>query len=373
MIIGMDASRLAVAARTGTEQYTWELLAALGAIDRTNQYRLYCNQRPRTLPPLPSRFALEALPFPRAWTHARLSLEMCARPPDVLFVPAHALPMIPAPRSVVTIHDLGFEHHPEAHTLAQRIYHPLFTRLSARRATRIIAISEATKRDLIRFYGTPADKIAVIYHGVHPRFRPVADSADRQAIQGRYGITQPYFLFVSTVQPRKNVARLIEAFARAHDELPPSQQPELVLAGKRGWLTEAIERRAAELNVADAVRFVGYVSDADLPALLSGAMAYVVPSLFEGFGMTVLEAQACGTPVLASNVSSLPEVVGDAGLLVDPLDVAAIAEALVRLASDADLRDRLRQRGLEHVKGWTWERSARETLAVLTAAAAQGK
>lgn len=368
MLIGIDVSRLAVANRTGTEQYTWELLRMLAQLDRRNAYRLYCNQQPDHLPPLAPNFALRSIPFPRLWTHARLSLEMASEPPDVLFVPAHQLPLVNAPRSVVTIHDLGFEHHPAAHTLAQRVYHRLFTRLSASRATHIIAISEATRRDLQQIYRVPAGKISVIYHGVDPRFQPLEDRTVVDQVMQGYGIEPPYLLFVSTIQPRKNVARLIEAFARART-VTGDRQLKLVLAGKRGWLTEQIERRANELGIADAVRFVGYVPHGDLPALLNGALGYVVPSLFEGFGMTVLEAQACGTPVLASNVSALPEVVGDAGLLVDPYDVAAIANGIVQLVMDRELRVRLRERGLEHAKHRTWETTARQTLAVLEQAA----
>lgn len=364
MHIGVDASRLAVAARTGTEHYTWEVLRALGAIDKRNTYTLYCNQLPASLPPLPPSFVLRPMPLPRAWSHGRLSLEMAQHPPDVLFVPAHALPLVPAPRSVVTIHDLGFLHYPEAHTRIQRLYYRIFTRLSARRATHIIAISEATRRDLQRFYGIADHNISVVYHGVDPRFKPLSLHEITPIIE-RYKIAGPYMLFVSTVHPRKNVARLIEAFALARKTLGTQHPLRLVLAGKRGWLTEQIERRAVELGIEDFVQFTGYVADTDLPALLSGAQAYVVPSLYEGFGMTVLEAQASGTPVLASNTSSLPEVVGDAGLLVDPHDVAAIAAGIVQLATDEQFRAALRERGLQHVAGWTWERTARQTLDVL--------
>jgi glycosyltransferase involved in cell wall biosynthesis len=364
MLIGVDASRLGVDARTGTEQYSWELLHALGTVDRRNQYLLYCNRVPRSLPPLPPSFTLRPMPLRRAWSHGRLSLEMALHPPDLLFVPAHALPLLPSRRSVITIHDLGFLHHPEAHTRAQNLYYRLFTRLSARRATHIIAISEATKRDLQHFYNTSAAKITVIYHGVDRRFRPISDQTILEDTQRRYGIAAPYLLFVSTVQPRKNVSRLIEAFAQAR-AIVGKRMPSLVLAGKRGWLTEQIERRASELGVEQQVRFIGYVPDSDLPALHSAAMAYVAPSLYEGFGMTVLEAQACGTPVLASNVSSLPEVVGDAGLLVDPYDVGAIRDALLRLVEDDRLRAELRERGLRHAASWTWERTARQTLLVL--------
>ncbi len=361
--IGIDASRLAVAERTGTEHYTWEVLYALGQLDCYNHYLLYCNQMPAALPPLPTNFTLQPMPLRRAWTHGRLSLEMLRCPPDVLFVPAHALPLVLAPRSVITIHDLGFLHQPETHTRGQRLYHHLFTRLSARRATHIIAISEATKCDLQRYYGIPDGKISVIYLGVHPRFKPVADQAVLHQVMQRYGILPPYLLFVSTIQPRKNIVRLIEAFARARATI--NDRVILVLAGKRGWLVDQIERHAAELGIANAVRFTGYVADQDLPALLSGALAYIMPSLYEGFGMTVLEAQACGTPVLASNVSSLPEVTGDAALLVDPYNVDSIADGIVRLVQDEALRADLRKRGLQHVAGWTWERTARQTLAVL--------
>jgi glycosyltransferase involved in cell wall biosynthesis len=367
MFIGLDISRLAVVARTGTEHYTWELLRALAHLDRRNRYRLYYNQAPAHLPSLPDNFTLRSIPLPRLWTHARLSWEMATQPPDVLFVPAHALPLGNAPRSVVTIHDLGFVRHPEAHTFAQRMYHRVFTRLSARRATRVIAISQTTKRDLQDVYRISPDKIDVVYHGVDPRFKPIEDRSVVEEVLRRYDLAPPYLLFVSTIQPRKNVGRLIEAFARARRVLG-DRRLKLVLAGKRGWLTEQIERRAGDLGISDAVRFLGYVADEDLPALLNAASAYVIPSLYEGFGMTVLEAQACGTPVLASNVSALPEVVGDAGLLVDPYNVAVIANGIVQLASDAVLRDRLRERGLRHAAGWTWKRTAHETLAVLETA-----
>jgi glycosyltransferase involved in cell wall biosynthesis len=367
MLIGLDISRLAVAQRTGTEHYTRALLGALMVGDERNRYRLYCNQPPADLPALPPNFTLRPIPLARAWTHARLSLEMLHAPPNVLFVPAHALPLALPRRSVVTIHDLGFVHYPHAHTAGQRLYHRVFTPLSVHRATHIIAISQATKRDLQQIYRVPTHKITVVHHGVDDRFQPLELATIPPVLQ-RYGIRQPYLLFVSTVQPRKNVARLIEAFARARRMLDRPNLT-LVLAGKRGWLTDAIERRAVELGIGNAIRFVGYVPDYDLPALLNGALAYVAPSLYEGFGMTVLEAQRCGTPVLASNVSSLPEVVGEAGLLVDPHDVAGIANDIVRLVEDAQLRTSLRERGLRHAASWTWERTAQQTVAVLEAAA----
>jgi glycosyltransferase involved in cell wall biosynthesis len=215
-----------------------------------------------------------------------------------------------------------------------------------------------------------------VYHGLSPQVRPVEDTHAIAAAQARYGITsgEPahpprYFLYIGTVQPRKNLVRLIDGFAQAvkgcAGSSPLPRDLLLVIAGKRGWLTETIEQRAASAGIAERVRFTGYVDDADLPALLSGSHAFVFPSLYEGFGMPVLEAMACGAPVLTSTTSSLPEVAGDAALLVDPHDTQAIASALARLADDATLCDELRRRGRERAAHFTWERCAEETFRVL--------
>ncbi len=366
MHIGIDASRLAVTARTGTERYSYDLIAALARLDRVRRYTLYCNGLPPILPLLGPNMALRSIPCPRLWTHARLSLEMRWHPPDVLFVPAHVLPLVHPPRSVVTIHDLGYLAFPAAHTAARRLELRLTTRWSARAAWRVIAISQATCRDLIRHCGVVPEKISVVYHGVTSQFQPVTCGSTIRTILTRYGIRAPYFLYVGTIQPRKNLLRLIEAFAQCcRDWLGYTQCPQLVIAGKPGWLTSEIERRVAELDLTTLVRFPGYVADADLPALLSAALAFVFPSLYEGFGMPVLEAMACGTPVLTSTTSSLPEVAGDAALLVDPLNTAALAAALARLVTDAALRDELRRRGLARAAAFRWERCAAETLRVL--------
>ena len=364
MRIGIDISRLAAAQRTGTEQYTAELVAALARSAGRHHWTLYANRRPPSLPPLPPNWTLRSIPFPRLWTHLRLSAEMLHAAPDLLFVPAHVLPLVHPRRTVVTIHDLGYMHHPQAHPPWPRLYLRLSTRWNVRRATHLIADSEATKRDLMRFEGVAADKITVVYLGISPRFRPVTDPLTLRMIAQRHGIRAPYVLFIGTIQPRKNLVRLIDAFAEA--ALPDTR---LVIVGKRGWGTAEIEARAAERGIADRVQFTGYVADADVPALISGARALALPSLYEGFGLPAAEALVCGTPVVAANVASLPEVVGDAGLLVDPLDTAAIAHALHRIATDDVLHAELRERGLARAAAWTWERCAAETLAVLERAA----
>lgn len=364
--VGIDISRIAVASRTGTEHYTYELLAAIARLDRATAYTLYCNRPPVDLPPYGANVTLRQIPLPRLWTHARLSVEVLRHPPDVLFIPAHVLPLgapfVRGMRTVVTIHDLGYLRYPETHTTAHRLYLRLSTVWSARAASHLIAVSRATRDDLVRLARVPPAKVTVVHHGLAERFqRSTANPARVQAIVGE---DRPYFLYVGTIQPRKNLARLIEAFAQFRaDGLQPA--PFLVIAGKRGWLSDGIAERAAELGVADCVRFVGYVADEDLPALYRGALAFVFPSLYEGFGMPVLEAMACGAPVLTSTTSSLPEVAGNAALLVDPLDTRAIASGLARLARDAALRESLRIQGCRWVAHFTWDRCAEETLRVL--------
>lgn len=366
MHIGIDASRVALATRTGTERYSWELLAALARLPALHRYTLYTNGLPAVLPPLAPTMRLRSIPLRRGWTHLRLAAELWQHPPDALLIPAHVVPLLRPPRytrTVVTLHDLGYLAFPQAHTRRRRMELHATTWWSAHAADHIIAISHATRNDLIRHYRVPADKISVVHHGVSPDFQQ-ADAAAIAAVRARLGIDQPtYLLYVGTIQPRKNLARLIDAFAPVAARHPALR---LVLAGKRGWLTAQIEQRAAQHGMAGQVLFPGFVADADLPALLSGALAFVFPSLYEGFGMPVLEAMACATPVLTSTTTALPEVAGDAALLVDPTDTAALTTALLRLVADADLREQLRQRGLQRVRRFSWDTCAAATLRVVS-------
>jgi glycosyltransferase involved in cell wall biosynthesis len=371
--IAIDASRLSATERTGTERYSYELLAALARADRFRPYTLYSNGMPAALPPLGPNFSLCSLPLPRLWTHARLGPALLRDRPALLFVPAHVVPLLHPP-SVVTIHDLGYLAFPAAHTARRRLELHLTTRWSLHAARHVIAISQATRADLVRHYGADPARVSVVYHGLSPAFRPIEDGACQAAARARHGLSRPYFLYVGTIQPRKNLTRLIEAFARALPRLVQAgATPLLALAGREGWLSAAITRRAHELGVADHVRFLGYLPDSDLPALLSGALAFVFPSLYEGFGMPVLEAMACGAPVLTSTSSALPEVAGEAALLVDPADTDAIAAGLAHLAAEPALRAALRTRGLVRAAEFTWDRCARATLEVLwNAARAEG-
>ena len=362
MLIGIDASRSVAEKRTGTENYSLNLIRHLLASGGEHRYRLYFNRPPSRELRITS-YELRIMPFPRLWTHLRLSWEIARRPPDLLFVPAHILPIVHPRRSVVTIHDLGYLYYPQAHRLLDRLYLDLSTRYNAHAAAHLIADSSATKRDLIERYGSKPDKISVVYPGYdETTFRPVRDEEAIEIIKARYGITDDYILFVGTLQPRKNLTRLIEAFSNLQSQISNLQ---LVIAGKKGWLYEDIFRQVEELGLEGKVVFTDYVPEGDLPALLSGARLFVFPSLYEGFGLPVLEAMACGTPVVCSNTSSLPEVAGNAALLVDPLDVEELAAAMERVLGDEELRAGLIERGFEQTRRFSWEKCARETLSVL--------
>lgn len=363
MNIGIDASRAARGLRTGTENYSLHVIRALLGLDSPHQFALYFNQPPEPgLFPGAPRVRQRAIPFPRLWTHARLAAEMIMQPPDALFVPSHVLPLAHPP-AVATIHDLGYRYFPEAHTRRARLYLEWGTRHNARASRLIIADSRATRDDLMKFYAVPDSKIRVAYPGLRPDLAPVRDPGVVKAALNRYGLREPYAIYVGTLQPRKNLARLIEAFARVPEPFS------LVLAGKKGWLYSEILRRAEGLGIGHRVVFTGYVPDEDLPALLSGASLFAFPSLYEGFGLPVLEAMACGVPVVCSNTSSLPEVVGDAALLVPPTDTDALAAAIARILTDQDLRRALIARGLKRAGEFTWRRCAEGILNALEEAA----
>lgn len=361
-VIGIDASRAFGRQRTGTEQYSFQLLEALGALRPEEDFHLYLNARVPPAIALPENFRFRPMPWPRAWTHLRLSAEMASHPPDVLFVPAHVVPLN-HPATVVTIHDTGYRAFPEAHRWSSRLALEWTTRWSLVTARRVITPSRHAASTIASLYGTPGDKLVVVPHGYHPRFRVLEPAAIREGLE-RLGLCQPYLLFVGTLQPRKNLRRVLEAFARAVAGGIPHR---LVLAGQRGWLAspllQLLEREAP--GVRARVRLTGYVDDADLPLLYNGADALIFPSLYEGFGMPALEAMACGTPVLTSNTSSLPEVVDDAALLVDPLDTAAIAAGIIAIGGDAGCRAILRERGLRRAAVYSWTGAASATLDIL--------
>lgn len=380
MLIGVDASRVTRAQRTGTEAYSVHLIRALIETGGEHQFRLFT---PAPLSPdviqrlglgtpmrgqANSSYEVRVIPFPRLWTHVRLAWEVSHYPPDVLFVPAHVLPLVCPVPAVVTVHDLGYLHYPETHHRFDRWYLDWTTRRHAHLAACVVADSEATRADLIRHYQADPDRIVTIYPGREASLTRVDDPQAVAAVMARYGIKGDYLLYLGTLQPRKNLIRLVEAFARLQ---PLKFDLRLVFAGKKGWLYDDLFARVESLDLKDRVVFAGYIDDDDKAPLLSGALALVYPSLYEGFGLPVLEAMACGVPVLTSNVSSLPEVAGSAALLVDPLDVNAIADAVSRLINDVDLRNTLVERGYAQIAKFSWAKTAHEVLQVLESVASK--
>ncbi len=374
MLIGIDASRATVSERTGTENYTLYLTRALVAHGQQHRFRLYFSAAPAEgLLPRGARVEWRVMPFARLWTHLRLAWELLRHPPDVLFVPAHVLPLLHPARCVVTVHDLGYRHYPQAHTRWSRWYLEWSTRRNARVAQRVIADSQATRADLIEHYQTPADKIVVAYPAGGEGMAPVRDEALLAAVRARYDTGTRYFVYVGTLQPRKNVSALLRAYAILWRDGVLDDDVRLVLAGKPGWLYDEITATIHALQLQERVVLTGYVAHQDLPALLSGALAYVLPSWYEGFGLPVLEAMACGTPVICSNVSSLPEVAGDAALLFAPDDAGALAAAMARIYREPALREELAARGLERARAFTWERCAQQVLTALEAVGEPGR
>ncbi|MBN1246169.1 MAG: glycosyltransferase family 4 protein [Anaerolineae bacterium] len=366
-IVGIDASRAVSAAPTGTEAYATHLIRRIVAeLDVAHAIRLYFREAP---PAFLSdgtsnwrRVENRIISFPRLWTHVRLSWEMLLRPPDLLFVPSHVLPLLRPRRTLVTVHDLGYLAFPEAHPAGQRRYLDWSTRWNVHAATHVLADSVATRDAIVEAYGVASAKITVVYPGYDADLAPVRDGGILQRVRARYGIRGDYILFIGRIQPRKNLRRLIEAFAQIAGDHPGLT---LILAGPQGWFTEPIEARVRALGLTERISFPGYVATEDKAALISGARLFAYPSLHEGFGFPALEAQACGTPLLTSTTSSLPEVTGDGGVLVDPEQVDAIAGGLQRLLTDAELRERLIARGFENLRRFSWTKAARQVCDII--------
>lgn len=355
--IAVDASRASVEAITGTERYSREIIRAMIAISPRPALTLYHRTR-WDIHLNGEGVTHRVISIPRLWTHAGLSAAIARQRPCALFVPSHVIPLIHPRATVVTVHDLGYRVEPDSHPRSQRLMLDATTRWNVRVARRVIAISGQTRDDLINHYGVSPDKVRVIHSGVDLTRFSTAPTDDLGTLLERQ-IRPPYLLFLSTVHPRKNVIRLIEAFESLdRDDL------QLVIAGKSGWLSDPIEARIRSSPAAPRILRLNHLPDDVIPALYNRAEAFVLPSLYEGFGMGVLEAMASGCPVVTSNRSSLPEVAGDAAVLVDPYDVRSIRDG-IRAAVDRDHRPYFVQAGQAHASGFTWQRAANQTLAAI--------
>lgn len=367
----------AVHHHAGIGRYADELVRALVGIDAADEFEVLYNLMgpgERLEAPL-DRLPAHNVGLPaKPWRMSVLLAEMAHVPMDrwlprcdIFHATDHLLPNLRTPGSVFTIHDLIFLHFPQYHLPLNRWYLSLMLPRFLRRADRLIAVSENTKRDVVKLMNIPPEKITVIYEGVNPAFKPLGDPGAGARVREKYKLPDQFLLYFATLEPRKNLATLLDAY---HTLLGSGRtMPALVVAGRKGWLYQPIFERVRELGLAERVHFTDWIDEQDAPVLMNAASTFIYPSLYEGFGLPPLEAMACGTPVICSNASSLPEVVGDGGLLFEPKDAGALATAITRVLGDEGLRAQLRERGIAQASKFTWERAARETLSVYRAVA----
>jgi glycosyltransferase involved in cell wall biosynthesis len=359
MRVGLNAALMSSRGgyrQTGVSRYIRELLTALGPELEPGESVIPLGAGHPAISERP--------PLRIAWEQTVLPVEARLRRLDLLHGPLHVAPFISLTPAVITVHDLAFLKYPDRVPRSRRLYLTPGTRRSALRARKVIAISTSTANDLMAWLELPASMIEVI---------PLAPTASIQHITGpaldtfrqNADITRPYLLTVGTLEPRKNLSTLLRAFAALAPEIPH----DLVLVGPEGWLNEGLGETVRALGLADRVRLTGFVSDEDLSGWYSAADCFVFPSVYEGFGLPPLEAMRCGAPVVTTNVSSLPDVVGDAAITVDPFDAEALAAAMRRVISDQALAEELCARGIARAAEFSWARTARETLAVYREAA----
>lgn len=356
--------------RAGIGRYTRSLVQALGQIDLTNQYALYVPRDAQNLDDaraLPGNFRVARAPVSERyivgiWQRARIPLpvELFTGAVTVFYSPDFVLPPTRARKKILTVHDLSFKRMPETAVPNLKWYLDGAVPRAVERADIILADSDATRHDLIELFHVPAERVQTLYSGYDLFFERVSDAQVLQNIREQYGLHKPLILNVGTIEPRKNLVRLIEAYAR----LPQRHEIDLVIAGGRGWMYDEIYAAPEKFGVRDSVHFLGFVPDADLPALYSIAELFVFPSLYEGFGLPVLEAMACGTAVVTANNSSLPEVAGNSALMVDARDTEAIAWAMSRFLDDATWRGIMQQKGLVQAKKFSWNKSAQQLRSV---------
>ena len=349
----------------GVSRYIHNLLVHLVHEDAGGDYTVFlsgdcslslsCRQRRSRLPtrnPLVRIF----------WEQCIQPLELLTIDAELLHSPVNIQPLFLPCHGVVTVMDLSFMIFPRSFQKFQRFYQRLFTRLSTRRANHLIAISSNTARDLTRFFAIPSERISVIFPGVDAVYRPVRAKSVLADFRRQRNLPPKFILFVGTLEPRKNLLTLLRAYAQFRRQTGTGHK--LVLGGGLGWLYQPIFAAVEELDLRDDVMFPGFIPDEELPLWYNAADIFVYPSLYEGFGLPPLEAMACGTPTIVSDASSLPEVVGDAALVVNPYSPDEWAAALSSLCNDAQLRAALASRGLKRARGFSWTRMARETIKV---------
>jgi len=367
MHVGLNAQLLSLAENyrgAGISWYIYNLLRQLPGMDSPHQFSVFLNERRYVDKGMSLRYTSWPTQRPLArimWEQLLLPAQLRRQRVDLLHAMAFAGPLLFQGPMVVTVYDLSFLRFPQAFRPWNRWYLSQFTRWSARRARHVIAISESTRQDVIDFLGVPADRVTVVYCGADPMFRSLPPEQIGE-YRRQHNLPDQFVLFLGTLEPRKNLDRLLRAYAEWRKVDP--RAPHLVIAGAQGWYYHAVLNLVHGLGLEESVIFLGYVAREDLPLLYNNAHMFVYPSLFEGFGLPVLEAMACGVPVITSNVSSLPEVAGEAAVLVDPTSTDQLRESLVSLWRDSDRRRELAAQGGRQASRFTWKRTAEQTLSV---------
>lgn len=368
-MIGIDASRAGRQEKTGTEWYSYHLIEHMGKIDSQTPLVLYIDPRnplPKDLC-LPERFSIKSLSWgaPFLWTQGRLSLEMAFAKPDTLFVPSHAIPFIHPSNTITTVHDVGFMEWGALIPAKDKAYLEWSTRFAVRHASRIIAISEFTKKELVAHFFADPQRVSVVHLGYDEEvYRPLVDKDYLSTLLDSCGVSKPFLLCVGRIDNRKNIRTLLTAFEfmkRDHPELT------LVLAGPLGHGGKAIVDLINQASSRSSIKLLGWISEEQKVGLLNGCAAVLFPTLYEGFGLPILEAQSCKAPVVCSNTSSLPEVAGDGALFFEPLIPQDIAEKVSIVLDKNDVREALLEKGLANCKRFSWEKTASQTLDILSA------
>jgi len=363
MNIGIDASRAFIKERTGTEEYSYQLIKHLAMMDLKNhQIFLYVRKNAIINVDLSDNFKLKFISPNKLWTQIGLASEMIKNKPAVLFIPAYAIPQIHPAKTIVTIHGLEYRYFPECYSLKERLLLEFNTKFSIKSASKIIVPSESTKKDLIKFYGTEENKIKVIHHGI--------SSIKYQILNSKQNKKDFDILFIGRLEKRKNVTSLIKAFdifkKNIQYSIPSTQDNiQLTLVGKAGFEFQEIKKVIQKSLYKDNIILRNYISESERNKLYQNADLFILPSFYEGFGLPVLEAMSYDIPVICSNNSSLPEIAGDAALLINPNDIEKIAEAMKKVFSDNSLRNKMIEKGFKNVERFSWEKCAKETMGVL--------
>jgi len=357
--------------RTGVGYYTEHLLQHLAreVVNTGDELVVVSNKPIDTQAPLPPHVRVHdghRFPIRIGWMQLRAQRALEALRPDVAHFTNGMIPIGSPVATVVTVHDMSLRLYPNCHPVRRLLLNRPLMHVAIRQASSIVTVSNSARRDLLRLHGVAPDRVAVVHEAASPAFRPIADREWLENVRARYALPRQFMLYVGTIEPRKNLSRLMSAFADARKAGIPHH---LVCVGPYGWSSRNLAGHIERLGIQDVVHFTGYVPFEHLPAIYNLGEFFAFPSLYEGFGLPVVEAMACGIPVLTSTTSSLGEIAGDAAETIDPADTDAIANAIVRLASDQDLRRDRAERGLRRARSFSWAQTARDMLAVYHRAA----